>query len=789
MNSASCSAVASERMPPIFPGACPGENKKEADRSRATKTGHLYKLATRASVAAYNNGDYGGFLWNRVAAYANYGGAVASALGAGTVQLSSDAGNAVGTVASDVASVVSSAGSEAYTLATDPNARAQVISAAYSLQTDPNAQLQALSAVGNVIVGVSQEVDKAVVGVLQQGVNAGKFSAGIALDAYDVGNGALPQNTVTAFAPGNATDSAVQAIDQALAPNNPIQAGAQRATGDALVVAGVVGAVSFASGVVADVAGALTAADTALPSGAVAARIDRATGADAPPPLQPQTPPPLQPLETPLVQPDTLPVQPDTPNVRPTDSNTGNPGASGADSPMPQPNLQPVEPNVARPTPPDATIDGSQRPPSAAETTPPPAAPPETAVLDQPPRPIVDDAPSPVQPAEIAAEPPAQPSVLSEDQPIASPRPIDTEPVSREPISPEPVKPETPVGPMEGATEPPFANEACFAAGTPVQTASGPKPIELLEPGDWVFARNQFNPAMAPVLRRVLQIFRLDGKVLVDVSLQRPDGRRESITATTQHPFYLCGHGWQGASDLLPGDELAMLNGECPTVVAVTRLEGEHRVYNFEVDTDHTYFVGDAGVWVHNASTIGDALRETQAGEGPNTTAVGELGSRPASSSSARDLLKRQLQAQEIANPGESMSGPVVLRDPVVGATAAQQAQIRQYAEIGNLVRDEGYLSPTGRVSTSGATRALADRAAQAERIRAAEAGTPYAGVAGHGIDTTWTNLPKAPFWQDLDGSINSSLGRQARDYPIGYKPTSFVYERDILDLTKNSDP
>ena len=57
---------------------------------------------------------------------------------------------------------------------------------------------------------------------------------------------------------------------------------------------------------------------------------------------------------------------------------------------------------------------------------------------------------------------------------------------------------------------------------------------------------------------------------------------------------------------------------------------------------------------------------------------------------------------QEIATPGESMSGPVVFRDPVAGATPARVQQIRQYTDIGSLSIDEGYMSPKGQASKYG---------------------------------------------------------------------------------------
>jgi hypothetical protein len=171
-----------------------------------------------------------------------------------------------------------------------------------------------------------------------------------------------------------------------------------------------------------------------------------------------------------------------------------------------------------------------------------------------------------------------------------------------------------------------------------------------------------------------------------------------------------------------------------------------------------------------------------------NTTLIlGQGGSGKVANDGARSayqyqLLKRDLLRQEIANPGNPMSGPVVLRDPVAGATPAQVQQIRQYADIGNLSIAEGYMSPTGRVSTTGTLRREASAAAAEERARAITEGRPYTSgsVVGHGLDTTWTGRPVAPFWLGMDYSINSSLGRQAQNYPLGYKPTHFIYQKDL---------
>ena len=120
-------------------------------------------------------------------------------------------------------------------------------------------------------------------------------------------------------------------------------------------------------------------------------------------------------------------------------------------------------------------------------------------------------------------------------------------------------------------------------------------------------------------------------------------------------------------------------------------------------------------------------------------------------------------------------SGPVRFRPPP-GATAEEVAQVRAYVAGCNSALCAGQLSPTGRVSTQGALRADASRAAAAERARAAAAGSPYSGHAGHVPDTTWTGSAVPPSWMDLTPRVNTSLGGQSAHYPVGYRPTIFEF-------------
>lgn len=76
----------------------------------------------------------------------------------------------------------------------------------------------------------------------------------------------------------------------------------------------------------------------------------------------------------------------------------------------------------------------------------------------------------------------------------------------------------------------------------------------------------------------------------------------EEIITTPSHPFYVPKLGWTSAIKLRAGDILVLSNGEYVVVEAVQHeiLESPVKVYNFEVEDFHTYFVGESSVLVHN---------------------------------------------------------------------------------------------------------------------------------------------------------------------------------------------
>ena len=60
------------------------------------------------------------------------------------------------------------------------------------------------------------------------------------------------------------------------------------------------------------------------------------------------------------------------------------------------------------------------------------------------------------------------------------------------------------------------------------------------------------------------------------------------------------------------GDLVQSLQGNWRRVVAITPVANQETVYNFTVDQNHDYFVGETGFLVHNAGDCGCDIRFTQ---------------------------------------------------------------------------------------------------------------------------------------------------------------------------------
>ncbi|NTX33286.1 VCBS repeat-containing protein [Myxococcus sp. CA033] len=158
------------------------------------------------------------------------------------------------------------------------------------------------------------------------------------------------------------------------------------------------------------------------------------------------------------------------------------------------------------------------------------------------------------------------------------------------------------------ALAPRFPLGGCFVAGTPVLTAEGLRPIEEVLAGDWVWAWNE--KTKEPGWHRVTRTFIKPERVVLRVVLEAPDGTREELGVTAEHPFGVAGQGWTEAQDLRAGDEVESATGQLLRVLSVATSAEQQVVFNFEVEFAHTYFVGEFSSWVHNNSVSGLAVKE-----------------------------------------------------------------------------------------------------------------------------------------------------------------------------------
>jgi hypothetical protein len=147
------------------------------------------------------------------------------------------------------------------------------------------------------------------------------------------------------------------------------------------------------------------------------------------------------------------------------------------------------------------------------------------------------------------------------------------------------------------------AAKGCFVAGTPVQTGHGSRPIQRVKTGDKVWSRD---PATGRTeMRRVVRTYRHLAHQTITVRLADRAGRVvQTLTATPDHRFFVVGRGAVALRRLGIGTQVMTRAGPPLVIKSLARHEYPHgiAVYNFEVQGDHTYFVGKAngGTWVHN---------------------------------------------------------------------------------------------------------------------------------------------------------------------------------------------
>ena len=138
---------------------------------------------------------------------------------------------------------------------------------------------------------------------------------------------------------------------------------------------------------------------------------------------------------------------------------------------------------------------------------------------------------------------------------------------------------------------------SCFVAGTLVMAVAGMVAIETIKSGDKVISTDPETMETSP--KTVLETYIREVNKLVHLTING-----EEIITTFDHPFYVRERGFVNACELWVGAQLLDVNNNI-LVVGNTRLElakNPVKVYNFQVEDYHTYYVGENGVWVHNAN-------------------------------------------------------------------------------------------------------------------------------------------------------------------------------------------
>ena len=161
------------------------------------------------------------------------------------------------------------------------------------------------------------------------------------------------------------------------------------------------------------------------------------------------------------------------------------------------------------------------------------------------------------------------------------------------------------MGGISGGLNPKY----CFEAGTPIATANGAVAIENIAIGDMVWSydyktgEKSLKPVTATTVRETKQV------ISVEIG-------GEKIVTTPEHPFYVINNdkynGYVAAKYLSVGDCVKTADGGYLeiTVIGQQTLDEPITVYNFTVDDNHSYYVGEGELLVHNVSCTEIKARE-----------------------------------------------------------------------------------------------------------------------------------------------------------------------------------
>ncbi|MDL2262919.1 hypothetical protein LJC11_05405 [Bacteroidales bacterium OttesenSCG-928-I21] len=133
----------------------------------------------------------------------------------------------------------------------------------------------------------------------------------------------------------------------------------------------------------------------------------------------------------------------------------------------------------------------------------------------------------------------------------------------------------------------------CFAEGTEIHTIDGFKEIQNISVGDSVYSYDLENNMVISSIVTKTYVSESDSIYKLKIG-------KEEILVTNEHPFYVGDKGWIKVKDLEIGDELLSADKERITLESKEIIIWKSKVYNFEVDGFHNYFITKNKVLVHN---------------------------------------------------------------------------------------------------------------------------------------------------------------------------------------------
>ena len=89
------------------------------------------------------------------------------------------------------------------------------------------------------------------------------------------------------------------------------------------------------------------------------------------------------------------------------------------------------------------------------------------------------------------------------------------------------------------------------------------------------------------------------------ITVEDVRGKVDTFTVAPEHLFLTPAATWHTIAGFKVGDKIASTSGKPVTITSIKGDASERDVYNLTVNEDHSYAVGELGVWSHNGKRFG----------------------------------------------------------------------------------------------------------------------------------------------------------------------------------------